>query len=128
MAAPPESTRVFHHPRPYRIEMNIRRKFQQIGICIDNERLISSLEKVSAPVPAPIDPPRVPKRQVLQNPRQRRIGYLNSEMYVIRHEAEGNYPMSEPLHSFLKEEVEAVTILIFEENVLARIPPRSITW
>ena len=43
-------------------------------------------------------------------------------MDVIRHEAKGNYPMLEPLNAFMKEEVQPVTIVILEENILARVP------
>jgi hypothetical protein len=44
---------------------------------------------------------------------------------VICHEAEGHYSMPEAFNSFLKEEVEAVTVLILEENILSAIPTEN---
>jgi hypothetical protein len=42
-------------------------------------------------------------------------------MDMVRHQAESQYPMTEPFNSFLHEKVKPVPVLVIEEYVLACI-------
>ena len=70
------------------------------------------------PVLAPVDPSGITKAQILYDPRKGDVSYLDCQVDMIAHEAEGVEAMSEPLNSLLQEEVEADPVSVIEEDGL----------
>lgn len=69
----------------------------------------------------PVDPPGVPEGEVLHDARERDVGDLDGHMNVIRHQAEGVHLVPVPRDPLLKQEVEAITVLVLEEDVLSAV-------
>lgn len=83
MAAPGISFRGGGNPCAYRVEMDIANKFKEVGIGFDEECLVSPLEEVPRAISRGIDPTCVPLRDVLHDPRQRRLLDLHDKVNVV---------------------------------------------
>ena len=120
--------RVPHQAGTHRIQMNISNQLQQIAIPIHQEGLVSSLKQMTHPFVATVDPARVPEAYVLHPSGQRNMTRLDGQMDVIAHTTEPMHPITKPPDAFLQQAIQVSIIVVFKEDVLSTVAPRSITW
>lgn len=107
--------------RAYRIEVNIAHELKEIGIGVDQQGFISSLEEVSGPGARIIDPLGEPQGEILHNPGERDVIHLHNQMEMVAHQAEGMNTAMEFLDSMLEDQIEAITVAIVEEDRIASV-------
>jgi hypothetical protein len=97
----------------------------QIGIRINQDRLVSPLKKMTGTFPAPVDPLGISKTEVLKNSGKRYLGHLNGKMDMVAHQAKGVNAMAKPLDPFLDKKGKSSPRLIPIENDLACVAPQD---
>lgn len=125
MAAPAVIRRQLHHAAANRIKENIGCKFEKIGIGINDDRFESALKEMSASFLSPVDPTGIAKGEVLHDAGKWNVTHLYCQMDVIGHQAEGMDAVTEPLYPFLEKEIKAVTVIVFEEDILPGVPTQD---
>ena len=91
----------FHHACAYGIENDIPGQFEKIGVSIDQDRLVSSLKKMSATVVPMIRCLGIDTVQLPHSLREIPVGRLNHKVVMISHQTIGvTDPIEVPDHSF----------------------------
>ncbi len=98
--------------------MDVAHKFEQEGITIHENSLVSSLKEMPRTIVAPVDPAGVTERETLHDAGQRRGVHLHYKVNMVSHEAECVDTVPEPLYTLLQEKVETVTVVIIEKDPL----------
>src|SRR6476620_125425 len=117
MSAPAVPRRIAHEASAYRAQMDVAHELQKIRIVIDQQCFIAALEQRAAAVELTIESLRVPKRQILERTGQRALAGLHSEMNVVVHQAKAMHAVAEAFDSFAQQRVEALAILVIEEDI-----------
>jgi hypothetical protein len=125
MATPRMLLRFLDHSGPDWIQMNVANQFQKINVCIHQDRLVTSLKKMARPPPAPVDPPRITKAEILKDSGKGSLLDSNREVSRIAHQAERMDAMAEPFDSFLQQEEKARPVPIVKENALSVVAPQD---
>lgn len=112
MAAPSVVFSPFHNTGTNRIQMDVANQFQEVRIGINQNSFIAALKQMSPSSFSPIYPDRVTLTEILKNSRERNFLYLQDEMNMVCHQAEGMNEMGKFLLALLKKEVKPVAILI----------------
>src|SRR3974390_2148708 len=80
------SFRALHNVCAYRVKVNVSAQFQQIAILINQDGLVSPLEKMAASFPFVIDVCGVRAVQVVHDMAQISCGGFDEQMVVVGHE------------------------------------------
>ena len=129
MATPSIILRLLHNPGTNRVQMNVAGKRIQIGVCINEHRLVPPLKKMTGTFPAPIDPPGVSKNEILQNSGKWHHTHLNGKMDMGTHQAKRMDMVTKPLYSFLGKKAKPSPNLIIIENDLPCVAPKhEVVW
>ena len=107
MATPGIFLMVIGHAGPHRIEMDVADQFQQIAVAINQDSLVSPLEKMAGFLLRPVVPSSIMKRKILHATRKRNITDLQCQVDMVCHKAKSVNTVAELTGSLLKEEVEA---------------------
>lgn len=107
------------------IVVNIAGKLQKIVVGIDQQRFISSLEKMPRLFSSTIDVSGIPEGEVLDNSGKRNVTNLNDQMDMIGHQAVDMYAMLESLTSLLEQEKKSATVMVLEKNRGSSITPKD---
>ena len=105
--------------------MDIAGQLLQIHIGINQYRLVTSLKKMTRPILTPIDPPGIPKREILQDSRKRDLPHLNGQVDMVTHKTEGMDAVAKALDPLLDQEAEASPVPVIEEYRLAVVAPQD---
>lgn len=101
--------------------MDIAHQFQQVGICIDEQRLVTPLEYMAGTGLAVIDPLRVTLGDVLHDAGKRDCADLYHQMDVVGHQAEGVDTAVEFFHRPLQEERQPQPVAVIEEYLVTGV-------
>jgi len=121
MSAPGIFLGHLHNAGSNGVEMDIAGQLHKVGIRIDQHSLEPALEKMTAAAAPPVDPAGVPESDVLHDAGQMNFSNLDRQVDVGGHEAEGMDAMPVTCSSFLQKQIEAITVGIFKEDVLAAV-------
>ena len=124
MATPQINLRFLDHSGPDWIQMNVASQFQKINVCVNQDRLVTSLKKVTRPTLTPVEPPGITKTEILKDSGKGNLPHLNREVDMIAHQAEGVDTMPIPLYPLLEQEIEASPISVIGEECLPALPRR----
>ncbi len=80
--------------------MNVASQFQKINVCVNQNRLVTSLKKVTRPTLTPVDPPGITKTEILKDSGKGNLPHLNREVDMIAHQTEGMDAMAKPFDPF----------------------------
>jgi hypothetical protein len=116
---------IVDHAGTHRIQMNLRRQFQQVGVGIYKNSFIPSLEEMTAPFPSPVYPARIAEGEVLHDARQRDVPHLNGHVDMVCQLAKSQHPVAEPLNSFLDEKRKPAVVRVVKEDVLSGISTKN---
>lgn len=105
--------------------MDIAHQFKEVGVGIDENGLIPTMEKMANASVSSVDPGCVPERQVLHHTGEGDVSHLDEKVDMVRHKAKRVNAVVEPLGSLLEKEVKAVPVGIVEEHVVAGIPAEN---
>jgi len=96
---------IYHHGADG-IVVNISHQLEKVGIGIDQDRLVSSLEQVPGPLLLFVDVSRIAEAEVLDDLGQWDFRHLDDQMNMVGHKTEGMDSMVKPLNTFLKKKRE----------------------
>jgi hypothetical protein len=96
--------------------VNIAGKLQKIVAGIDQQRFISSLEKVPRLFSSTIDVSGIAEGEVLDDSGKGNIANLNDQMDMIGHQAVDMHAMLESLTSLLEQEKQSASVMVLEKT------------
>lgn len=116
MPAPGIIFRSIHHARAHRVQVNVSDDFKQVGIGIQQQRLVAPLEDVPGTSLGKVYPFCISQGKILHDSGKWYVAYLHDEMGVVCHETKTMYAVSEPLHCLLKDLEEPKTVAVIEKD------------
>jgi hypothetical protein len=125
IAAPSPLARVLAQPRPHGIEHDVAANLQEVRFVDDRGRAVRTLEDMPGSVVPSIEPLRVRAVEMTHSCAARRLGSLQEEMEVIRHDAVRVAEPCEPLHSSGEHLEPGLVVMGVEEEALLGVAPRT---
>ena len=117
--------RISDHTGTHWIEVDIASQFQKITVTIHEDSLIAPLEEMACSLLPPVDPSSISKREILHAAGQGNITDLQGQMNMVCHKAKCMDAVTEPACSFLKQEVETITVVVVQKHRLATITSKN---
>lgn len=105
--------------------MDVADQLHQIAVAIDQQCLVPPLKQMTGPLVFAIDELGVAKPNILHDAGEGYIAYLNGQMDVCRHEAEGMDAIPETLDAFLEQQEKSRAVTRIEEDVLAAVAAKN---
>jgi len=112
---------ICNQPRSNRIKMDVPYELQKIAVRVDQDCLIAPAKQVAAAAAAAVHPPRVAKREILDDNRQTNSTDLNEEVYMVGHPAVAVHSIPEAPDPFGDEGFQLPVIGLAKENPLPAI-------
>ena len=78
-----------HHPRAQRVQVDVSREFEQVGLFLDHDGLVPVLEKVPPPAMPAVEGPRIAREERAHHAREGTQAGPDQEVGVIRQEGPG---------------------------------------
>ena len=103
------------------IKVDIADEFKKISVGIGQKSFVSPLEQMPGPGSRMIDPLGETERDVLHDPGERNIIDLHDQMDMVAHQAEGMDTATKHLDGILKDQIEAITVAVVEEDRIAGV-------
>jgi hypothetical protein len=116
---------VADHPCTNRVEDDIACQFQQVGVPLQKDRLVTTLENVADATVYLVDPLRVDAVQLACPLGEIGIQRLNEQVIMVAHQAVGVHQPVEPTTDTPKHIKEGMAVPIAEVNVLFPVTTRG---
>src|SRR4030095_5170344 len=116
IAAPLPCVRRRYQTRPHRVQRDVPRKLQQVGLLVDQESLVSAFEQVTGTAVAAIESLRVDPVQLPDGAGETSAHGLQQKVVAIAHEAECVAANVEPFHNFFEKSKESPPIAVVVED------------
>jgi len=104
-----------------RIQMDVAYEFQEVTVGVNQDRLIAPLEQVPAATLVSVHPPRVSKREILDDGGQSDPADLDDQVHMVRHPAVAVHAIPETADPFGNEVFHLPVIPLPEEDGLTAI-------
>jgi len=111
-----------HHPRPYRIQVNITDQFQEIGILITHDCLVPPLKKMPHLPISPVKILRISKQKGLHDLAQRDLFDLHKKVNVVFHQCVGIETKRKSHLTMGKVGKEPLQVLLIPKYPLPAVP------
>ena len=104
--------------------MHVAHQLQQIGLGLDQQRLVAPLEQVADAPLAGVHKAGGAERQVLYRPRQGRLAGLDHQVHVVGHQAIAVDAVAEARNALGEQVEEPPPVGHGEEDVLPAVAPQ----
>ena len=104
----------------HRVKYHVAAQFEEIGIAIDQDRLEATLQHVTDPAVATVEPLRVDTVELAHGLRKTGLPGLEEEVIVVVHQAVGVHGQVKARDNTFQNAQEALPVLVVEEDVLPR--------